>query len=71
MTFDTEKVDYFLGFYVVLWRSVDEAQDKEAHGVDQKQQQQRIKSTNLATKLLMAKSLEKTKSEREEGQKVN
>ena len=46
-TFATEKVDNFPGLCVVHWRSVDDAQDKEAHGVDQRQQQQRKNSTNL------------------------
>ncbi len=66
MDFDTKRVDYFPGLYVVHWKSVDDAQDKEAHGVDQRQQQQRIKSTNLQ----MTKSLQTAKRDRKEGQKV-
>ena len=51
---------------MVHWRSVDDAWDKEAHGVDQRQQQQRIKSTNLQ----MTRSLQMAKSIRKERQKV-
>ena len=65
-TFDAEKVDYFPGLCVVHWRPVDDAQDKEAHGVDQRQQQQRIKSTNLQ----MTESLQMAKSNRKDGNKV-